>query len=169
MPNGLRVDRSDTSYVMPFTSISRVQLGRSGAGCTCKLTGEQHTLVIQSRSYQQGSLRVTQTRAYTTFIRVLHYHLREKSRAEFVAGMNTRQGMTTAIFFSMSAFLFFFLTSVLPFSLEPVVASMTGAFLTTNLFIWVMKYQFPKPYLPDNIPAGMLPEDGTPALEEEMV
>jgi hypothetical protein len=167
-PLSVKVESTDAAFSIPFASISRVKLGKTGGVYSCTLISEQHNVVIRSTSYSEGTF-VNQARAYTTFLRVLHYHLREKSKAEFVAGMGSRQMVSLALVFLTSALSIFFMLNLLPYRVEPVLAGILGSLFITGIFLWVNKYQFPKPYSPASIPSNMLPEEEEVVLKEELI
>ncbi|MCI0751778.1 MAG: hypothetical protein L0Y35_08060 [Flammeovirgaceae bacterium] len=159
----IKVEKGDKHVVVPFASISHVKMGRENGYYYLLLSGEGFTpLRIPSRAFN-GQARVDQGRAYSTFVRVLHYHLREKSKAQYAIGMNMNQSIFAAFIFLVSGLASFFIAREGYINIEPFIAGILAAFGITSLFIFLNKGHLPRPYSPDFIPEHLLPSESNQA------
>jgi len=83
----LTVKKGKQETVIPYAVINEVVLNRStGRQFHTKLLPDGGRPIVITNIYQTSSKDVEdRSRAYATFVRVLHYHLKDKSRARFSA------------------------------------------------------------------------------------
>jgi hypothetical protein len=118
------------------------------------------SLTIVNYTFNERGNRLEQSRSYNTFLRVLHMHLHQNSKAEFVCG-KTNENL-----------LFFFLAGLV----MSFAAAFGGSYFSIDVFyvralsVLVLAFfvlmcwrHFIKPiqknYPPDNIPMAYLPEN----------
>ena len=91
--------------VFPYSKIIEVQLYRSERKFKTLLSIEGgKVLTITNKTFAVHKREEDQSRAYSTFVRVLHFHLKDKSRAAFSSGSSKRKILNStlaAIFFSL--------------------------------------------------------------------
>jgi hypothetical protein len=157
--NSISVRSLDSETAIPYAGITRVQLCRGSRGLykTILHFDGGKPLVINNQPYVADN-SVDQSRLYSTFIRVLHYHLKDKSSATYSIGYSmdslARMGILgVAISFGVS-----FLANFLGFDLINPVAS---AFILTGVsaagIFLLYAGQLPKTYIATNIPLELLP------------
>lgn len=119
--------------------------------------GEQ-PIEITNRFYRPDGSFEDRSRQYETFIRVLHFHLKEKSSAQFCTGCSWSKLIlvgvgTVAVSFLLSLALYF-----LGINFIDVI---TQSFLIATLFMGFLLAAFwpnlPKGYQPEHIPFQFLP------------
>ena len=83
----MEVVSDKASRTIPYEGITDIRLKRKGKlfSMTIK-TLAQGTLMITNRSYQHEGKLIDQSRAYMTFVRVIHMHLHEKGKVSFRTG-----------------------------------------------------------------------------------
>jgi hypothetical protein len=84
----LTVKQGQDEYSVPYLGVIQVNLDKIGPKVfRAVLHLEGHRPVVITNRYQAGQLTVEdRSRAYSTFVRVLHYHLKDKSRASYASG-----------------------------------------------------------------------------------
>src|SRR5262245_48040771 len=83
----IKQDKQET--VIPYAGINEVVLNKSNSKLFKTFLhpeGGGKPVVITNRYYTSENTVEDRSRAYGTFIRVLHFHLKDKSRANFVSG-----------------------------------------------------------------------------------
>lgn len=135
--------------LIPYASILSVRLSRSGNKFYTEIKpSDQPELRIASNE-ERGS-------QYTTFVRVLHYHLREKSMAYYICGNN----LPGILYTSCASVIISFGLSHSISSLshyQSNLAALTLTLLALTVIVIVNWGQFPNVYKPENIPSQFLP------------
>jgi hypothetical protein len=116
------------------------------------------TYTITNYSFSPEKKIEDHSRAYSTFIRVLHFHLKDKSKATFTSGSPARKtwnrvtlSIIVSFFISFTAE-FFGVSLVNPFIQAAVLIVMIGiVILAVNMGRW------PRHYHPNDIPMEFLP------------
>jgi hypothetical protein len=117
-----------------------------------------HTYTIANYSFTPEKKIEDLSRAYTTFIRVLHFHLKDKSKTTFTSGNPARKtwnrvtlSIIVSFFISFTAE-FFGVSLVHPLIQATVLIIMMGiVILALNMARW------PRHYHPNDIPLDFLP------------
>ena len=122
---------NERERVVPYASVLTVWLKRTGRKffTVIKATGHPEKQ-IGNRYYISSTEGEDLSRQYVTFVRVLHFHLRAKSRAYYVCGNNLRTILITAGFSIFAAFAISY--TMENFHLNPVtslIVSMLGIFV----------------------------------------
>jgi hypothetical protein len=80
----LTVKQGKKEVTIPYAGIDEVVLKTSGKLFTTKLMPEGGKPIVITNTYYKSPKEVEdRSRAYSTFVRVLHFHLKDKSRANF--------------------------------------------------------------------------------------
>ena len=144
---------------IPYAGITRVQLCKGSRALfkTILHFDGGKPLIINNQPFVTEET-VDQSRMYSTFIRVLHYHLKDKSTATYSIGYSkdnlVRMGILgVAISFGVS-----FLANFLGFSLiHPFATGFILTGLSAGGIFLLYAGQLPKTYAATNIPLELLP------------
>ncbi len=155
----LTVKRGKEVRVVPYASITGVQIEHKGTRLyKTRLFPEGGKPIEISNRFNNGVVEEDHSRAYATFVRVLHFHLKDKSKAGFVSGKRSAQLGMEAMLVIVFSFSISFVADYLGLAfvhpiLQGVILSLcAGAFvLVANFNHW------PRPYAPTNIPLDFLP------------
>lgn len=155
----MTVRSGQVEAVVPYANITNVRL--------CKAPGDVFRMII---SYNDTTLVVTnqfvtgngaienKSRLYATFVRVLHFHLKDKSKALYKSGCSREKLWRSAITAASASFILCFISDFLGFS---IINPYVDAFALSALFIGAMLLmqfgRLPKDYSATNIPFELLP------------
>lgn len=155
----LTIRSGDQDTVVPYANITNVRL--------CKVSPELFRMII---SYNDKTLLVTnqyvadnggaenRSRIYSTFVRVLHFHLKDKSTALYKSGCSKEKLWRSAVIAAALSFIVCFVVDFLGYRIiNPYV---DGLILSTVLVLTLVFMQFgrlPKDYSATNIPFELLP------------
>jgi hypothetical protein len=148
-----------SEILIPYANILSVRLKRSGKKFVAIIKPADQPEVQISNHYV-GENNQTEDRSpqYVTFVRVLHFHLREKSMAYYVCGNNLQNILLAACAFVIVAFGLSYTMD--NFQLNPFNSNITAlilSFLSIALIAIVNWGRFPNVYKPENIPSQFLP------------
>jgi hypothetical protein len=147
-------------YTIPYAAIRAVQIdkGREDVYKTHLFSEDNKTLVISNRIYNSHKNDEDQSRAYATFVRVLHFHLKDKSKAEFATGVrSTVIGATIAIAMLLSFSLSFVLSYMGIRPIDPFLGGLILAAFSGAAILASHASHWPRQYLPTDIPLDFLP------------
>lgn len=155
----MTVRSGQVEAVVPYANITNVRL--------CKVSDEIFRMII---SYNDKTLVVTnqfvsntgetgnQSRFYTTFVRVLHFHLKDKSKASYKSGCSREKLRRSALVAVFASFILCFVSDFLGFS---IINPYADAFILSAFFIGALLMiqvgRLPKDYSATNIPFELLP------------
>ena len=140
--------------MIPYANIHSIRLSRSGKNFFTTITPSgQAEIQIVSNSFYGEEKDGSQ---YTSFVRILHVHLREKSLAYYVCGNKIQNILFAACASVLVAFGFSHSISKFSFYQSDVL-SITLTFLAIGVIAIVNRNQFPNAYKPENIPSQFLP------------
>jgi hypothetical protein len=156
----LVVVQGSSQKSIPYSAINEVRLRQMGdQHFQATLFGHGFKpLVISSLFFHDNGSVENCGSSYAAFIRVLHYHLREKGNATFCTGMRRRE-MTArlVLVFAISAVA----SGVIDmFELSGVNAFLQGgiiAFILTAALCLAAMHNLPRRYEPSEIPINFLP------------
>jgi hypothetical protein len=112
--------------------------------------------VCISSAYVSNSQEDDRSSEYATFVRVLHYHLREKSIAHYVCGNNLQNILLLCCALVIVAFgLPQFIGSLSPYHRNLIALGLS--FFSITLIAIVNWRHFPNVYKPDHLPPQFLP------------
>lgn len=139
---------------------------------TVKLTKSKRNLFTLELTFDKGrSIFITnkyflstkecedRSRSYDTFVRVLHFHLREKGRAKYYSGFSMNHLTTLILGAAFGSFIVSFISEYFGFS---ITNSLAQALILTVFAVVIIlianRRIFPKIYSPLNIPPEFLPQ-----------
>ena len=149
-----------TEKVIPYANITSVRLSRTGnKEFKMVLVAENHgTVTVSNKYYLPDGQLEDRSRQYSTFVRVLHYHLKEKSSTEYLSGFSLR---LFGAWLLASAFLAFFITFVSEYLGASMINPFGQGLILTLLFVGILfiiyKGRLPRHYSPSEIPLQFLP------------
>jgi Mn2+/Fe2+ NRAMP family transporter len=95
---------------------------------------------------------------YSTFVRVLHYHLKDKSGAMYSSGCSKNVLWKWGIFSIIPAFIFSFTIDYLGYGLiNPYLLTLSITGLSAVVIFFLQFGQWPKEYNATDIPLNLLP------------
>jgi len=157
---GITVKQGKDQYSVPYIGINQVNLDKVGNKLfRAVVLIEGHRPVVITNKYHADQRTVEdRSRAYSTFIRVLHYHLKDKSRAMYASGSDAARLWAQICVAATIAFLISFTVEFAGVGLlHPVVQ---GSILAAALGLAVLaRYagHWPRRYKPTEIPMRLLP------------
>lgn len=158
--HGITVKQGKEEYSVPYIGIHQVNLDKvkDKVYRTVVAVEGRRPLVITNR-YQVDQRTVEdRSRAYSTFIRVLHYHLKDKSKALYASGSDASRLWTQVIVAAAIAFVVSFTAEFMGFSL--LNPFFQGAILAAAMGLAVLARfisHWPRKYEPTEIPLRFLP------------
>lgn len=156
----LTVTKGSTRYQIPYANIEEVQIEKKKDGVyhTWLYPDQGKSIVISNRFYRTAHDFDDQSRAYATFVRVLHFHLKDKSKAHFTSGQRSAKIGASVSAAILASFTLAFTADYLgiqfidPFFEGLALAAVSGAgVLLLNLNQW------PRTYTPADVPLEFLP------------
>ncbi|MCW5912751.1 MAG: hypothetical protein KIT62_16900 [Cyclobacteriaceae bacterium] len=145
---------------IPYANIASVRLCRSrNRFMTIIQPDGQPAITISNQYYLSAREREDRSRQYATFVRILHFHLKDKSAPEYVCGKHLHRLITGACVLVVLSFAAAFILQY--YNLNPVstwgmALLISGvALLTLIAANWG---RFPNIYKPDQIPFQFLPQ-----------
>lgn len=155
----MTVRTGGTEIVIAYANITNVRL--------CKVSGEVFRMIV---SYQGKILMVTnqfvadngaienRSRLYSTFVRVLHFHLKDKSTAHYKSGCSREKLFRSTVFAAAFSFILCFIADFLGFHiLNPYVNAVILSALCVGVLLMMQLGRLPKDYSATNIPFELLP------------
>ncbi|MBP9925362.1 MAG: hypothetical protein KBF45_05175 [Cyclobacteriaceae bacterium] len=155
----ITIKSESNEKVIPYANILSVRLSkRKGIYSAVIQPDGQGPIIVTNQFYLSSHEREDRSRQYATFIKVLHFHLREKSVAIFTCGNNLGNLLIGACVAVVLAFIISFgldLLNVSPIN-SNILAVMLSA-LSVSLIVAANWKNFPNIYRPENIPLQFLP------------
>jgi hypothetical protein len=143
--------------LVPYASILSVRLKKSGKKfSTIIKPSDQPEVCISSAYVISNSQEENRSTEYATFVRVLHYHLREKSMAYYVCGNNLQNILFLCCALVIASFGLPYLMGNLSAYHRNLIA-LALSFINLTLIAIANWRHFPNVYKPDHIPAQFLP------------
>lgn len=156
----MTVKQGKQETVIPYAGINEVVLNKGGGKVfRTQLRPEGGRPIVITNTYYTSEKTVEdRSRAYATFVRVLHFHLKDKSKATFMSG--NRLGALWLTFCTATALAFLISSTIgyLGFGfINPLVDGAMLAVLFDGIIAATMLGRFPKHYVPGDIPLEFLP------------
>jgi hypothetical protein len=156
----LTIRQGKQETVIPYAGINEVVLNKPRAKVfRTRINPEGGRPVVITNTYYTSEKTIEdRSRAYSTFVRVLHFHLKDKSKANFMSG-NGAQSIWIWLCFATALG---FLTALTAGYLGVVFINslVDGAILAIAFGAIVVAMRlgrFPKAYTPNDIPLEFLP------------
>ena len=157
----ITIRENNVERTIPYANVISVRL--------CKLSSSsfkaiidhdgEKPVVITNQYFSDEPASVNQSRSYATFIRVLHYHLKDKSGAAYSSGCNLEAMWKWAVIAVMVSFAMSFTGEFLGFQfLNPYVQTILLSVVSLGIIFALSGAQIPKEYTATNIPMNLLPE-----------
>jgi len=156
----LTVKKGKQETVIPYAGINEVVLNkRTGKLFRIQLLTEGGRPIVITNTYCTTSKDVEdRSRAYSTFVRVLHFHLKDKSKANFSSGNSTRSIWTQVVVTAAIGLLVSITLGYLGFGLiSPVADGVVFSVAFGAIVVALRLGRFPKTYTPTDIPLEFLP------------
>ncbi|MGC4021478.1 MAG: hypothetical protein QM734_05825 [Cyclobacteriaceae bacterium] len=155
----LVVTTDEKTSKIPYPQITEVRLCRMKSTYIIKVDSmDCGTLAIPNHTIDANGKIIDQSRAYQTFVRVLHMHLRDKSKAVFYTGLGVIFQSIYVIAALLGAGAIFVIEEY--FDVTP----MSGIILSAIMFVGVVVIlilsnfsQWQRTYSPTEVPLNMLP------------
>jgi hypothetical protein len=155
----MNVQSAASEKTVSYASILSIRLTKSnGFFKTIVAIDGERPIEITNRFYRPDGSFEDRSHQYETFIRVLHFHLKEKSSAQFCTGCSWGKlilvgvgSIAMAVLLSIALYLF-----KINF-IDLVTQSFLLATLFMSFLIAAFWPNFPKSYQPTNIPSQFLP------------
>jgi hypothetical protein len=115
-------------------------------------------IVISSLSWDGDGVPRDQSREYALFVRVLHHHLKDKSPAVFTSGGDAAKIWKLGI--ASAALSLMVVVAINYLSLGLAIPYVQALFFAAMVFLMVIAFSirnFPKSYVPTDIPLHFLP------------
>jgi hypothetical protein len=146
--------------VIPYANILTVRLSKSKTRFKLIIKPDgQEPIIITNQFYLSSREREDRARQYSTFIRILHFHLKDKSTTEYTCGTNIKNLLIWACSAVVVAFIFSFVLEFLQMS--PINSNMLAVSLSLvaiGFIIFLNWGRLPNVYSPENIPLQFLPQ-----------
>src|SRR5690348_2369925 len=93
------IKQGQEEYSVPYIGVNQVNLDKVGPKVYQAVVHlEGHRPVVITNHYHAGQHTIEdRSRQYSTFIRVLHYHLKDKSRASYASGSDASRIWTQVV------------------------------------------------------------------------
>lgn len=151
---------AEKEQTIPYANITSVRLSKTNShNYKITVSSDSHApVVITNKYYLPGGELEDRSRQYSTFVRVLHYHLKDKSHAVYTSGFSLN---LLTIWVLISAFASFFTS----FISEYLGVSLMNPFMQAGLLTGIIaisiialnRGRLPKQYTPSDIPLQFIP------------
>jgi hypothetical protein len=156
----ITVSSANSEYNISYANITTVRL--------CKVTPTFYKtiihhdgnkpLTITNQFISEDGVQVDRSRMYSTFIRVLHYHLKDKSASAYTSGCNITSLWKWGVFSIIASFILSFTLDYLGFGLvNPYLLTLILTFLIAAIVVVRNVGQWPREYTATDIPITLLP------------
>ncbi|MEM1406946.1 MAG: hypothetical protein AAGG59_09245 [Bacteroidota bacterium] len=161
--NAFHLYLDGAKYSTPYEKVVGVWLSTPSGflaantyACTLNIE-DAKPIYISNKNYDDAGKPIVQANHYNSFIRVLHVHLREKSKAHYYFGVKPVNYAMKLIV--LLAVVMACITSYFAFNLNGLLVLPVGVVLLASAYA-LLRFgikSFPKLYDPDQIPLRLLP------------
>ncbi len=150
-------------YEVPYNIINAVWLNKPGGICTpnhysCTLNIEDDKpIFISSRNWDENKREMHQQNHYNSFVRVLHVHLKEKSKAKYGFGVKPKYYALRVIAIITIIAIASYVALTFKDSWYILVAPVAVSIFVLTCGLNFCVKNFPSKYKPDQIPMRLLP------------
>ena len=157
--DALRIITGDIFRSVGYDEIIEVRLNhKKNLYFMIVTTLDEGVLKVTNYTYDHTGKRIDQSRAYMTFVRVLHVHLAEKSKAVFQTGSDVSTLMLRVLFIIGISALCFIIAGYYNLLPEKPVFILALFALPAVFLIHTLRVsQWPKTYSSINVPIHLLP------------
>jgi hypothetical protein len=151
---------SEGELVIPYANIMNVRLCKVSESLyrTVLVYNDHKTLVITNQYVASNGGTEDRSRIYSTFIRVLHFHLKDKSKALYKSGCSMEKLWRSSIAAATGSFILCFTADLLGFNIfNPYIDAIALSALFIMMLFMLQLGRLPKDYSATNIPFELLP------------
>jgi hypothetical protein len=156
----LTIKQGKQETVIPYAGINAVVLNKSRAKIfRARLHPEGGQPIVITNTYYTSEKNVEdRSRAYATFVRVLHFHLKDKSKAIFLSGSGPASLWLWLCFAAALGFIVGITVNYLGITfVSPVIDGLILAASLATIVVLSRLGRIRKPYTPTDIPLEFLP------------
>lgn len=154
----MTVRQGQTEIVVPYAHITTVRLCRSTHAIFRMVISFGKQSIIVTNQFVKDKETESRSRQYATFVRVLHFHLKDKSTAVYQSGCSRGKIWLTGITLTVGSFMVSFVTDFLGFGIiNPYADGTVLAVIAVPLILVLQIVRLPKDYSATNIPFELLP------------
>jgi hypothetical protein len=156
----LVVQSAGTEEVIPYANITAVRLSKVNNNIfKTTVSSEQHIPIIITNKYYLGNGEYEdRSRQYASFIRVLHYHLKEKGSPVYTSGFSFNLLTAWLLISAFAAFFVSFISEYLGISIiNPFIQGLVLTLMIVVVIVLTFRSRLPKTYSPAEIPFQFLP------------
>jgi hypothetical protein len=151
---------AEQEEVVPYASVTAIRLSRSGKNTfrTTVQSIDRPPIVISNKYFLPNGSSEDRSKQYVAFVRLLHYHLKDKSTSSYFSGFSMN---SLTVWLLISAFVSFFISFISEYLdislLNPFVQALALTAIIVITVIILNRGHFPKHYPPGEIPLHFLP------------
>jgi hypothetical protein len=151
---------TQTTETIPYANITGVRLSKKKNLYKTTITSVNHLpIVLSNRFFFTDGKYEDLSKQYNAFVRILHYHLRDKSHALFSSGRSINNLLILSVVAAFASFFFSFISEYIGMSLlNPFLQSILLSMGFILIIVFININQFPRKYKPDQIPNVFLPD-----------
>lgn len=155
----LTIQSDGREQIIPYANILSVRLSKSKNKYRAYIHPDGGSpIIITNQFYLSSSEHEDRSPQYATFIRILHFHLKDKSTAEYACGKNLKNLLTWACGAVLVVFIVSFVLEFLQMNpVNSIVLALGLSFLVIAILVGLNWGRFPNIYRPENIPLQFLP------------
>lgn len=153
----IRSGREET--IVPYANITNVRLCKvSGEIFRMIITYNNRSLIVTNQFVSDTGTAETKSRLYATFVRVLHFHLKDKSTAQYKSGCSREKLWRSVLVAALASFILCFVSDFLGFYIiNPYVDACVLSAFFIGVLVLMQLGRLPKDYSATNIPFELLP------------
>jgi len=150
------VKQNDRVESISYASVFSVRMNRERDHVYCLYVHSDGKRPIEITSLAASGQQANQE--YSMFVRVLHHHLMEKSRATFLSGCNRGILVNRVLLVGLISVVISLTAHAAGFSwMNPILQAMLAMLLTGTVFLLFSLRNLPREYVPAEIPLQYLP------------
>jgi len=155
----LTLQQGDRVTVIPYANITSVRLTRTSVVYkTLVKTEGRPPFIITNNFFITSKDREDRSPQYATFVRVLHFHMKDKSASHYTCGNDLKSLMYGSCALVILAFLISFLLEFLQLSpINYLVFAVLTSLVLVSFVVLLNWGRFPNMYKPESIPLQFLP------------
>jgi hypothetical protein len=156
----LTVKTGKEQFSVPYLGVTQVNLDKVNAKVFRAIIHvEGHNPILVTNRYcVDANTTEDRSRGYSTFIRVMHYHLKDKSKASYASGSDSGKLWTQVTAAGAISFVLSFVGELLGYRLlNPFVQGAILSLVMGGLIFAWRAGHWPKTYNPTEIPLRFLP------------
>lgn len=155
----MTIHSGDHNTVVPYANITNVRLCKvSGDIFRMIISFDGKVLIITNQFVSDNGGTENRSRPYGTFVRVLHFHLKDKSTALYKTGCSREKLWRSGIAAATGSFILCFVSDFLGFNIiNPYLDAAILSAIFISLLMIMQLGSLPKDYSATNIPLELLP------------